>query len=191
MSRRCRRWLGLVTLTIAMAAAPTATLAGATSDALLDLAADRGPSLGLAVGVSPLHWALIAPPLSVSGARAAESVLPAELEPGGRAVSLDIKLRWPGAEATTPLEPYVVLGPALLIDRPHEGPSLTGIQGDPVLRLGVKAGAGFNWRLGKDTTLFGAYDITTTSVGDVPGAKAPAAGGMSGYDILYGVRLRY
>ena len=193
MNRRRLRWLGIVTLTVAMGAAPATTLAGASSDALLELAAERGPSLSLGFGVTPLHWELIAPPPSVPGTRAAESAMLADLEPRGRAVSLDVKLRWPWADWTTPLEPYVVLGPALFIDRPQDATSLVGIQADPVLRLGVKAGAGFNWRLSKDTTLFGSYDVTTTGVGDVtsPGAKAPAASGMSGYDVLYGVRFRY
>ena len=91
------------------------------------------------------------------------------------------------------LEPYVVLGPALFVDEPHELPSLTGVPGDPVVRLGAKAGAGFNWRLSKDTTLFGSYDITTTTVDGFSsrGTKAPATSAPTGYDILYGVRFRY
>lgn len=193
MNRRGLRWLGIVTLTVAMGAAPATALAGASSDALLELVGERGPSLSFGFGVTPLHWELLAPPASVPGTRGAESALLAEVEPRGRAVSLDVKLRWPWAESTTPLEPYVVLGPALFIDRPHDATSLFGIQADPVLRLGVKAGAGFNWRISKDTTLFGSYDVTTTDAGDVtsPGARAPAASGMSGYDVLYGVRFRY
>ena len=71
--------------------------------------------------------------------------------------------------------------------------SLTGIPADTVLRLGAKAGAGFNWRLSRDAALFGSYDITTTTVDGFtsPGAKAPATALPSGYDVLYGVRLRY
>jgi hypothetical protein len=85
-----------------------------------------------------------------------------------------------------PFEPYVVLGPALFVNQPQE-------LADPVLRLGAKAGAGFNWRLSKDATLFGSYDVTTTTVDGFtsPGAKAPAASVPTGYDLLYGVRFRY
>jgi hypothetical protein len=181
-----------VTLTVIMGAAPATTLAGGSSDPLLDFA-ERGSPIGLGFGISPLHWDLIALPAPIPGARAAESAMLADLEPRGRAVSLDIKLRWPGAEPTTALEPFVVVGPALFVDRPQQAISLFGTQADPVLRVGMKAGAGFNWRLSKDTTLFGSYDLTTTGVGDLmsPGAKAPGASGMNGYDILYGVRFRY
>ena len=178
MNQRLLRCLGIVAAIVAAGAAPVRTEAGASSDNLLELAAKGGPSVGLGFGVSPLHWELIAPP---GGDR----------EPRGRAVSFDIKLKWPTAEL--PIEPYLVLGPALFVDQPHDLSSLTGIPADPVLRLGAKAGAGFNWRLSKDATLFGSYDITTTTVDGFtsPGAKAPAAAPPTGYDVLYGVRFRY
>ncbi len=167
MNQGVWRCLGIVAVIVAAGAAPVRTEAGPSSDNLLELAAKGGPSVGLGFGVSPLHWELI------------------------RAVSFDIKLKWPTAEL--PIEPYLVLGPALFVDQPHEFSSLTGIPADPVFRLGAKAGAGFNWRLSKDATLFGAYDITTTTVdGFTPqGAKAPAAALPTGHDVLYGVRFRY
>lgn len=174
-----------MTLAVAMGGAPAATQAGTASDSLLELEGEGGPSVGLGFGVSPLRWEPIAPPAPVPGTAPAEGARLSDLEPGGKAMSLDIKLRWPGTEPTTRLEPYVVLGPALLVDRAQDA-------SEPVFRLGAKAGAGFNWRLSKDTTLFGSYDITTTGEGlTSPGAKAPAASGMNGYDILYGVRFRY
>ena len=176
MNQRLLRCLGIVAAIVAAGAAPVRTEAGASSDNLLELAAKGGPSVGLGFGVSPLHWELIAP---------------GDREPRGRAVSFDIKLKWPTAEL--PIEPYLVLGPALFVDQPQELSSLTGIPADPVLRLGAKAGAGFNWRLSKDATLFGSYDITTTTVDGFTsaGAKAPAAALPTGYDVLYGVRFRY
>ena len=62
---------------------------------------------------------------------------------------------------------------------------------DPTFRLGAKAGAGFNWRLNKDATLFGSYDVTTPTDGLASRfPKAPAAG-TPGYDLQYGVRFRY
>ena len=80
----------------------------------------------------------------------------------GRTVSLDFKLRWPTAEFG--LEPYLVVGPALLVEQPHDPLDLTGTPADPSVRLGAKAGAGFNWLLTNGATLFGSYDVTASGV---------------------------
>lgn len=186
MKDRGLRWLGIVTLALAITGAPARTQAGTSSDALLELGAARGPSIGLGFGLSPLHWDVMVPPAPVAGTAAAESGL-REPEPRSGVISFDIKLRWPGAEPTSPLEPYLVFGPALFVDRPPEAAGFVGVPADPVLRLGARAGAGFNWRLSRDASLFGSYDVTTTDVG----AKAPSSTGSTGYDILYGVRFRY
>jgi hypothetical protein len=184
--KRRLRWLTTVALGVAVAAAPASVLAGASSDNLLELATKSGPAVGLGFGVSPLHWEPLAPPESVAGSAAADRPFG---EPRGRAVSFDLKLRWPTSDL--PIEPYVVLGPALFVDEPHEISSLTAVPGDPIFRIGAKAGAGFNWRLNKDATVFGSYDVTTTTDGLASrGMKAPAAG-TPGYDLLYGVRFRY
>jgi hypothetical protein len=186
MNQHVVRWLAIISLTCAVGAAPVRTEAGPSSDNLLELATKAGPFVGLGFGVSPLHWDPIAPPESVAGA--AESRLLGDREPRGRAVSFDLKLRWPTADL--PIEPYLVLGPALFVDQPQDL-SMTAVPGDPVVRLGAKAGAGFNWRLGKDATLFGSYDVTTTTESFASrGAKAPTTG-TPGYDLLYGVRFRY
>jgi hypothetical protein len=191
MTRHPLRWLAMVTLTLAVGLVPMAAWAGATSDSLLELAGERGPSLGFGVGVSPFRWELLAPPLS--GAKAAESSVLADPELRGHAVSFDIKLRWPGAESTMPLEPYLIFGPVLFVDQPQDAFSLSGIPADRVMRVGAKAGVGINWRLSRDATLFGSYDVTTSGTGaaTAPGARAPAASGIDGYDLLYGVRFRY
>ena len=191
MNQRVLRCLGIVAVAVAVGAAPVTAGAGASSDNLLELAAKGGLSVGVGFDVSPLHWELIAPPDSISSSKTAESRMLADPEPLGRAVSFDIKLKWPTADL--PIEPYVVLGPALFVNRPQELSSLIGIPADPVLRLGAKAGAGFNWRLSKDATLFGSYDVTTTTVDGFtsPGTKAPAPNAPTGYDLLYGVRFHY
>jgi hypothetical protein len=191
MNQRLLRSLGIVAVTIALGASPARTEAGPSTDNLLELAAKGGPAVGLGFGVSPLHWELIAPPEAIAGSTAAESRMLWDREPRGRAMSFDIKLKWPTAEL--PIEPYVFLGPALFVEQPHELSSMIGIPADPVLRLGAKAGAGFNWRLSKDATLFGSYDVTTTTVDGFtsPGAKAPGPSVPTGYDLLYGVRFRY
>ena len=176
MNRRVSRWLAIAAVTVAAIAAPASVLAGASSDNLLELATRSGASVGLGFGVSALHWEPLAPPESVAGSAAAERLLG---EPRGRVVSFDLKLRWPTADL--PIEPYLVLGPALFVEQPQ----------DPTFRLGAKAGAGFNWRLNRDATLFGSYDVTTTTDGVASrGARAPADG-TPGYDLLYGVRFRY
>ncbi len=186
MNRRVSRWLAIAAVTVAAIAAPASVLAGASSDNLLELATRSGASVGLGFGVSALHWEPLAPPESVAGSAAAERLLG---EPRGRAVSFDLKLRWPTADL--PIEPYLVLGPALFVEQPQDLSGLSAVPGDPTFRLGAKAGAGFNWRLNRDATLFGSYDVTTTTDGVASrGARAPADG-TPGYDLLYGVRFRY
>jgi hypothetical protein len=187
LHRRVSSWLAIVAIAVGVSAVPAPVRAGASSDNLLELATRGGASVGLGFGVSPLHWEPLAPPESVAGSAAAERLLG---ESRGRAVSFDLKLRWPTADL--PIEPYVVLGPALFVDQPQDL-SMTAIPGDPVVRLGAKAGAGFNWRLGKDATLFGSYDVTTSAADRfaLPGSKGSAANGPVGYDLLYGVRFGF
>jgi hypothetical protein len=181
------RWLAIAALTLAAGAAPITAQAGSPSDNLLDLASGSNSAVGFGFGVSPLHWEPLPQPESVSSS--GENRILGDV-PRGKAVSFDMKLRWPTGD--TPFEPYVVLGPALFVEQPQEFSTLLGSQADPVYRVGARAGAGFNWRLSKDATLFGSYDMTrATGEGfTAPGTKAPA-GGATGYDVLYGVRFRY
>lgn len=192
MNQRVLRWLGILAVTV-VAAGPVKAETGASSDNLLELAAKGGASVAFGFGVSPIHLDVIPLPEAVPGSFAGESrvPMPVDREPRGRAVSFDIKLKWPTADL--PIEPYLVLGPALVVDQLQELSSPIGIPADPVFRVGAKAGAGFNWRLSKDATLFGSYDVTTTTADrfGYPGPKAPAAGTSTGYDLLYGVRFRY
>jgi hypothetical protein len=190
MNQRLLLWLGILAVTV-VAAGPVAAQTGTSSENLLELAARGGPSVALGFGVSPVHLELIPPPEAVPGSTAIESRMLGDREPGGRAVSFDIRLKWPTGEL--PIEPYLVVGPALFVDPLQELASPISIPADPVLRLGAKAGAGFNWRLGKDATLFGSYDITTPAPDrfGYPGSRAPAASTSPGYDLLYGVRFRY
>ena len=188
MSQRLRIWLAVLSATV-LVAAPGKVMAGAsTSDSLVELAARGGPSASLGFGVSPLHWELIAPLQPMPGLTPTDSRLQADR---GRAVSVDLKLKWPTGDLA--IEPYLVLGPALLLEQPQDPPSLLGAPADPVLRLGAKAGAGFNWRLSKDATLFGSYDVTTSAVDALmsPRVRSAPTGASTEYDLLYGVRFRY
>jgi hypothetical protein len=191
MNQRFLRWVGVMAVTVAVVAAPVGTQAGPSSDNLLELAAKDGPSVGFGLGVSPLHWELIALPEAIPGSTATESRMLRDREARGKAVSFDITLKWPTDKL--PIEPYVFIGPALLVDQPHELSNPTAVPADSVFRLGAKAGAGFTWRLSKEATLFGSYDVTTSTADALTsaGAKAPGTSAPTGYDLLYGVRFRY
>jgi len=62
-----------------------------------------------------------------------------------------------------PVEPYVTLGPALIVSDPDSFAALAGSAVDPGVRLGAKVGGGLNWRLGKDTTLFARTGLRRTA----------------------------
>jgi hypothetical protein len=191
MNQGFLRWVGIVAVAVAVGTAPVVAEAGPSSDNLLQLAAKDGPSVGFGFGVAPLHWELLALPEAIPGSTATESRLLWDREARGKAVSFDITLKWPTEKL--PIEPYVFIGPALLVDQPQELSNPTAVPADSVFRLGAKAGAGFTWRLTKEATLFGSYDVTTSAVDGLTsaGAKAPGTSTPTGYDLLYGVRFRY
>ena len=176
---------------IVLLAAHAAHAGPSSSDNLLELAGKSGASASLGFGVSPLRWELVAPLPGIVASTAAEGRPLAEQEPLGRAVSVDFKLKWPAAEFG--LEPYVVLGPALLVEQRYNPSDLMGAPSDPSFRLGAKAGAGFNWHLSGGATLFGSYDITTAGADAFTSSRtrAPAAGIPTEHELLYGVRFRY
>jgi len=114
------------------------------------------------------------------------------LDPGA-AISVDLNLRWPTApdsEAPPALQPHLSVGPALFLSDPGPVPP-TGPGGDASAVLGVKAGAGVTWRLDRRAALFGEYRVTRGGVD----ALAPLGGGgrsdVGGFDLLYGLRLRF
>jgi hypothetical protein len=190
MKQRAARWLGVVTV-IVLAVAPGMALAGPSTDNLLELAGKGGPSASLGFGVSPLRWDLIAPLPGMAAPAAAENRVLADPDPLGRAVSVDFKLKWPSAEFG--LEPYLVLGPALLVEQRYDPSDLMGPPTDPTFRLGAKAGAGFNWRLSRGATLFGSYDVTTSGTDTFSSSRtrAPATAVPTEHELLYGLRFRY
>ena len=159
--------------------APTVTLAASPGEPVHERLTDLGPALSLGFGVTPLR-----PQISPPG-----PATPADLNLESTALSFDLKLKWPGSDVVKSLEPYLVVGPALFLVEPDYVSRLLGTRVDPAVRLGAKAGAGINWRLGKDVTLFGAYEATT---GPGPiGSRTPADSAITGYDFTYGLRLRY
>jgi hypothetical protein len=187
------RFAGVLALLVAVVAMPVTTLAGPGSEPFLERLLDTGASaFSLGVSEPSFRWDLGSVAPSNPGAQASERARPLDAEARGKAISFDLKLKWPGAE-TTPMEPYLAVGPALLLSEPDSIAALTGTRLDPTVRLGAKVGAGLNWRLGKDTTLFGAYEFTTASPNGrfTVGPKAAGDAGSTGYDLTYGVRFRY
>jgi hypothetical protein len=172
-----RRLRTLIALGLALlpATAPAAPPAERVEERLTDL----GPALSLGFGVTPLRPQLLPPP----------PAMPADVDLQSTALSFDLKLKWPGSDVVKSLEPYLVVGPALFVVEPDYVSRLLGTRVDPSLRLGAKAGAGITWHLGKDLSLFGAYEATTGAA--PPGSRTPAEGAISGYDFTYGLRLRY
>ena len=159
-----------------------AAAAAPASEPIAERLTDMGPAISLGFGVSPLRWEVVPPPLGA----------PTEVETRSTAMSFDIKLRWPGTE-TSVVEPYVAFGPALFVVEPDDVSRLLGTRVDPALRVGAKAGVGLNWKLGKDTTFFSAYELSTAGHGGLGslGARSSADSALNGFDFTYGIRLRY
>lgn len=167
--------IAFVALVIVLAPA----LALAASPGESSRLADFGEGLSLGFGVTPLKPE-ITPPRPA----------PADLELlQSTALSFDLKLKWPGSDVTKSFQPYVVMGPALFVVEPDYLSRLLGTRVDPDLRLGARAGAGLDWHLGKDVTLFGAWE--TTSEATRPKTRTPGETGVGGFDFTYGLRLRY
>jgi hypothetical protein len=163
---------------VMLALAPMVALAAPPGAPVLEHLTDLGGAISLGFGVTPLRPELT-PPVPA----------PPELSLQSSALSFDLKLRWPGSDVLKSLEPYLVLGPALFVVEPDYVSRLLGTRVDPTLRLGTKAGAGVNWHLGKDLTLFGAYESTTG--GATPFGKTSGDAAVTGHDFTYGIRLRY
>jgi len=166
-----------VLVALALVLTPLTALVASASDPghLTDL----GDAISLGFGVTPLRPQL-APPRPA----------PADLDLlQSTALSFDLKLKWPGSDVTKSLQPYLVLGPALFVVEPDYLSRLLGTRVDPDLRLGARAGAGIDWHLGRDLTLFGAWETTSEAAPSRTRPSGDAA--VGGYDFTYGLRLRY
>ena len=189
MSRSFARCFLALTLLYAVMAAPAVTVAGPSTEPVLGHLTD---AFSFGFDISPLRPQLVAP-VTMPAGQAADTGRPADLDAQAKAVSFDLKLRWPGTEATSALEPYMTLGPALFVVEPDFAGRGAGARLDPSYRVGAKAGAGLNWKLGKAATLFGAYEVTTAGESGLTslGAKSPSDPTVHGYDFTYGLRFRY
>ena len=169
-----------------------AAVPGGSPGAILGHLTD-GSAVRLGFGVAPLRSQLGPGPGAILGADASERGRNGDADSRGTAVSFDLELAWPSAAGTGQVEPYVALGPALFVIEPDYAGRLLGTRVDPALQLGAKASAGVKWRLGKRTTLFGAYEVTAAPQGGftAPGGKTPADTGPTGHDFTYGLRFLY
>ena len=165
---------------LALILAPVTAFAASANEAAPVHLTDIGDTLSLGFGVTPLRPQLEPPRLSA----------PADLGLlESTTLSFDLKLRWPGTDVTKSLQPYLVVGPALFVVEPDYLSRLLGSRVDPDLRLGARAGAGLDWHVGKDLTLFGAWEATGAAAS--PRSRTPADSAVGGYDFTYGLRLRY
>jgi hypothetical protein len=162
------------------------------SDSSLDRRADGLQGIAFGLGVSPLRSQFrVEPPSAATGLQNAEPA--GFLDSDSKALSFNLKLRWPGTDKSSLVEPYVNLGPTLFVIEPDYLRRLVGARPDASYRLGAQAGAGVNLHLGKNADFFTAYEATSRNQSAVPslGAKTPTESGLSGFDFTYGLRLRY
>ena len=170
-------WMRSVLVVLALLLTPLPAFAASASD--LARLTDLSDALSLGFGVTPLR-PQVTPPRPA----------PADLDLlQSTALSFDLKLKWPGTDVTKSLHPYLVLGPALFVVETDYLSRLLGTRDEPDLRLGARAGAGVDWHLSKDLTLFGTWE--TTSEAASPKSRTPGDTGVPGYDFTYGIRLRY
>ncbi len=142
-----------------------------------------GPILGFGLDVSPLR--------PVAAALESPEAARIRLADPGRAVSFDLTLRWPSVGDDTPaLRPYVAFGPALFVSEPLSPLAVLGERQEPALSLGLRAGAGLTWQVDRNATLFGESQITRGGADALLPSGSPA-GGVTGFDVLYGVRIRF
>jgi hypothetical protein len=174
--------------------------AGSTADAtpashanpeILERFNESWAGISVGLGVSPLRDSLTLS--DAFGAAGGEPVRPLDPDPRSTVVSFDLKLTWPGTTSFSGLQPYLAMGPALFVVEPDYAGRMLGTRVESTLRLGARAGAGLNWHLGRNTTLFSAWELTTASpAGLAPsGAHGAADAQVSGYDLTYGLRFRY
>ena len=155
--------LGAVAWTASAQSVPAASLREDQRSSLFELG-----RFGLGVDVSPLgHYRL------------------ADTDLRTTAVAFDLRLRWPSAGSAVPIQPYLSLGPALLISQRDDVVPVLPTASDVSVVLGAKAALGATWRLSEGTSLFGEYRL----VHQGQERRGPAE--ALGLDLLYGFSKRF
>jgi len=114
------------------------------------------------------------------------------LEPS-TSVGFDLRLRWPSPAALSDLaalQPYVLVGPTFFMTDPDHITRTLDPRADTTYGLGVRAGAGLTWMLDPDSTLYGEYHVTRGG-GERLLPLGRSATDVSGFDLMYGVRVRF
>jgi len=114
------------------------------------------------------------------------------LEPS-TSVGFDLRVRWPSPTVLNDLaavQPYFSLGPTFFMTDPDHVTRTLDPRSDTTYGLGVRAGAGVTWTLDPNSTLFGEYRVTRGG-GERLLPLGRSATDVSGYDLLYGVRVRF
>ena len=168
-----------------------ATPGSAAGQDILERFNESWAGISVGLGVAPLRDSLtLGDTFGVAGG---EPIHPLDPDPRSTVLSFDLKLAWPGSTSFSGLEPYLTMGPALFVVEPDYAGRMLGTRVDSTVKLGARAGAGLAWHLGKSTTLFGAYEVTTAQPGGLApsGSRGAADAQVSGYDLTYGLRFRY
>ncbi len=109
------------------------------------------------------------------------------------AVGFDLRVRWASPAALSdlvPLQPYFSLGPTFFVTDPDHVTRALDPHTDTTYGLGLRAGAGVTWTLDPNSTLFSEYHVTRGG-GERFLPLGRSATDVSGYDLTYGVRLRF
>src|SRR5437016_6011360 len=83
------------------------------------------------------------------------------LEPS-TSVGFDLRMRWPSPATLGDLsafQPYFLLGPTFVMTDPDHITRTLDPHADTTYGLGVRAGAGVNWSLDPNSTLYGEYHV--------------------------------
>jgi hypothetical protein len=111
------------------------------------------------------------------------------------AVSFDLRLVWPSPReyGSSGLQPYFAVGPAVFVAERNPFANPLGTLADVAVRIGLKAGAGIHWQFDPTAALFGEYRLMRGTDNPVlsSGGRLGSGSGVSGHDLLYGLRLRF
>ena len=113
------------------------------------------------------------------------------LEPS-TSVGFDVRMRWPSPAALgdlSALHPYFLVGPTFFVTDPDHITRTLDPRADTTYGLGVRAGAGLNWNLDPNSTLYGEYHVTRGAERFLPLGRSTTD--VSGFDLTYGVRVRF
>ena len=109
----------------------------------------------------------------------------------GRAISFDLKLRWPPLSATGTSG----LGPTLFVAGSDNALRLgqPGSRSEGAMSLGLSWGAGLSWRFTRNAELFGGYRFMQYGREGAfsRGERSSPETDLIGHDVLYGISVRF